>query len=461
MGSEVAVQASRYTALSIGTNDGLSRMERIATVMAASGAFKDAKGSAEAFAKLVIGEELGVGPAAAMAQIYLFDGKVTFGASLIASLVKQSGRYKYRVEESDTEVCRIRWFERDESGEWEDVGPSSFTVGEAQAAGLMSKNNWKHYTSDMLFARALTRGARRYCPDVFGGGSVYTPEEVGGSVDGDGNLIIDEQPSPAQANDIPVAPVAAPEPAQDDAKDDAKLAIQRCREVFGKDEADRGIAALLSSHFGGKKFVDLTDDEYGALSAAIHNLVNERERAVEDAEFEEIAGDADVKGHAYEVVGSKGATYEVVVYPDGSWDCSCPARTPDCKHVKQLRRPFLHGDGSASGWLWPGDLGYDNAPPADNDVAAKVERSLAREARAAAGEDEADGSPDPDAGPLVELLELGKANGLSETETLGVLAGAGVGTEAKLSSPSGLLVARGAIATAAKEKRGEGVVVDG
>ncbi|NJO31398.1 MAG: recombinase RecT [Richelia sp. SL_2_1] len=49
-------------------------------------------------------------------------------------------------------------------------------------AGLLGKDNWKKWPSDMMFARALTRGARRYCPDVFGG-PAYTKEELEDSVD--------------------------------------------------------------------------------------------------------------------------------------------------------------------------------------------------------------------------------------------------------------------------------------
>ena len=53
------------------------------------------------------------------------------------------------------------------------------------AAGLDSNTNWRKYPRNMLFARAISNGARWYCPDLFGGSPVYTPDELGAEVDGE------------------------------------------------------------------------------------------------------------------------------------------------------------------------------------------------------------------------------------------------------------------------------------
>jgi hypothetical protein len=66
------------------------------------------------------------------------------------------------------------------------VGASSFTIQEAQEAGLLGKDNWKKYPSDMLFARAISRGAKRFAPGIFGGTAVYTADEMGVDHDEDG-----------------------------------------------------------------------------------------------------------------------------------------------------------------------------------------------------------------------------------------------------------------------------------
>jgi hypothetical protein len=57
------------------------------------------------------------------------------------------------------------------------IGVSSFTMEDAKRAGLSGGDNWKKYPRNMLFARAMSNGAKWYCPDVFGG-PVYTPDEL-------------------------------------------------------------------------------------------------------------------------------------------------------------------------------------------------------------------------------------------------------------------------------------------
>jgi hypothetical protein len=66
-----------------------------------------------------------------------------------------------------------------ESGKWVEQAPVVFDIQEAKSAGLAAKDNWKNYTQDMLYARALGRCIRRYFQDVFLGiGAVYTDGEL-------------------------------------------------------------------------------------------------------------------------------------------------------------------------------------------------------------------------------------------------------------------------------------------
>ena len=162
-------------ALSGGLN--LDEIKSIGQVFHRSGMFKDSKGEAQAITKVLAGQELGVPPMQAMRGIHVVDGNPQLSAGLIAALVKRSGRYDYRVSEASDTAVVLEWRERTDAGGWETVGRSDFTLAEAKTANLAGKANWKTYTEDMLFARALTRGARRYCPDVFGG-AVYTIGEA-------------------------------------------------------------------------------------------------------------------------------------------------------------------------------------------------------------------------------------------------------------------------------------------
>ena len=44
---------------------------------------------------------------------------------------------------------------------------------------MVNGANWKNYPRNMLFARAMTNGARWFCPDVYCG---YAEEELEGVV---------------------------------------------------------------------------------------------------------------------------------------------------------------------------------------------------------------------------------------------------------------------------------------
>ena len=144
-----------------------------AQVFVASGMFKDTKGLAQAMVKIQAGQELGLPPFAAMRGFDVIDGKPAPNAGLVGAMVKRSARYDYRIVASDATECAISFLEGGE-----DIGLATYTIEEAKAAGLAGKANWKKYAADMLFARCLSRGARRFCPDLFLG-SVYVPEELG------------------------------------------------------------------------------------------------------------------------------------------------------------------------------------------------------------------------------------------------------------------------------------------
>lgn len=145
--------------------------------------FKDVNEVAHAVVKIQAGQELGIPPFAAMTGINIIQGKVALGANIIATLIANDPRYAYQVVRSDSKVCEIQFYENGKPS-----GIASFTIQEAQEAQLTGKAVWKQYPSDMLFARAITRGARRYAPGIFGGSPVYTPEELGQETDEDGYI---------------------------------------------------------------------------------------------------------------------------------------------------------------------------------------------------------------------------------------------------------------------------------
>ena len=151
----------------------LAEIRQWAELFVQSGIFKDARDVAKACVKIQAGQELGLPPFASMRGFDIVEGRPAPNAGLTAALIGRSGRYAYTVEESTAERCTLSWT-RDGAA----IGQSTFTIDEARQAGLAGKGAWKSYPADLLFARALTRGARRYCADLFLG-SIYTPEELG------------------------------------------------------------------------------------------------------------------------------------------------------------------------------------------------------------------------------------------------------------------------------------------
>jgi len=180
MNNELATRGVSGT-LTVRTMDDLARM---ADMLARSGYFKDAREAAQAGVKVLAGLEMGFGAFASMTGIHLIDGKPSVGANLLAQAVKRSGRYNYRVVTHTENECVITFFEGGEK-----IGESSFSMKDAQAAGVAGRGPWKSYPKAMLFARALSQGVRWHCPDVLGGTTAYVPEELGANVDGDGNVI--------------------------------------------------------------------------------------------------------------------------------------------------------------------------------------------------------------------------------------------------------------------------------
>lgn len=187
----------------------VDRLMEIGSVIAQSGMFQDTRGEAQAIVKVLAGQEIGVGPIAAMTGINMIKGRVTLGANLMAACIKGSGKYTYRHRRHDDEVCELEFFERTQSG-WESIGVSAFTAEDATRAGTQ---NMHKFPRNMLFARALSNGAKWFCPDVFGGGPVYTPDELGAEVDEDGAMTVPtvttERPAPPRS--LPAAPPAPSE----------------------------------------------------------------------------------------------------------------------------------------------------------------------------------------------------------------------------------------------------------
>lgn len=134
-----------------------------------SGMFADIKSAQQAVVKIMAGAEMGISPFQAMSGIHIIQGKPTIGAGLMASRVKASGKYNYKVTEMTDKVCTIDFTEAGQP-----IGTSTFTIEDAKKAGT---KNIDRFPRNMLFARSMSNGVRWFCPDIYEG-PVYVPEEM-------------------------------------------------------------------------------------------------------------------------------------------------------------------------------------------------------------------------------------------------------------------------------------------
>ena len=170
----------------------LAIIDQQAVTLYKSGMFTQLKNVEEAKAKAFIGREMGLTVYESLNGLQMIQGKPVLSAHLMAASIKKSGRYDYRVLERTDKVCRIEFYDQGES-----VGTTEFSIEDAKLAGISGGASWKKYPADMLFARAISRGFRTYCPDALNGSVAYVPGEI--------------DPEPTKAETVEVTRVEAVE----------------------------------------------------------------------------------------------------------------------------------------------------------------------------------------------------------------------------------------------------------
>ena len=117
--------------------------------------------------RILMGAGLGLNISESLQFLYVINGKPVVAAACYATKIKAHDSYDYRVNSLTDDACEIEFYSDGES-----LGTSSFTYAEAQKAGIAKGSNWQNYRTDMLFSRAMSRGGRRFCPDVLNGAYV-------------------------------------------------------------------------------------------------------------------------------------------------------------------------------------------------------------------------------------------------------------------------------------------------
>jgi hypothetical protein len=91
--------------------------------------------------------------------LYTYDGKVSLSAQLMQVMIVNAGG-RVEIVHLDREKCHLRFFWKNKNYEY------TYTIKDAADANYLKKDNWKHHPKDMLYARTLSGGARKYLPEV-------------------------------------------------------------------------------------------------------------------------------------------------------------------------------------------------------------------------------------------------------------------------------------------------------
>jgi len=208
-------------AIELLSDDEMRRTYRIAESLYMSGAWK-LKNAEQAFAKMVVGRDLGLTPAQSMQGIHIVEGGIQMHYAQLGQFIRAREGYDYRAGwlketpiivdldgrdptpeeerrmaaavEGKTEVVAV--YHEDEEitdlrpiiGAFVEIvvggerrGISRYTVEDAQQANLIkgdARAAWNTSRRNMLLARAMSNAAKWFVPEVFAGMPVYVDGEI-------------------------------------------------------------------------------------------------------------------------------------------------------------------------------------------------------------------------------------------------------------------------------------------
>lgn len=180
---------------------------------------------------LMMAQALDIPRATALGNIWWNTavGKGSTSAQLMASLLVERHGYEFKVtEETDQRVAMT--FYRTVDGHRRKLGDVEWTILEAIGACLTWREQWQHHPKDMLWARCLMRGARRFASHV-GTGLAYTRDEL------------DDMSEPAVGSEVHkvvqdiLAKASAPTTTSADIRDDV-VKIAKARGLLDADTGD-------------------------------------------------------------------------------------------------------------------------------------------------------------------------------------------------------------------------------
>lgn len=147
----------------------LGDIERMAFAVSKSNLF-GVKTPEQALALMLVAQAEGMHPAIAATHYHVINGRPTLKADAMLSRFQAAGGTVNWKTYTDAEVTGT--FSHPQGGRVD----ITWTVAQAQAAGLTKNPTWRQYPRQMLRSRCISEGIRTVYPGVTVG--VYTPEEV-------------------------------------------------------------------------------------------------------------------------------------------------------------------------------------------------------------------------------------------------------------------------------------------
>ncbi len=149
----------------IPTNDEMKTYERISEQASKSGFFNKLGGTAGILSIALYARELGQPPMQMLCGgMHNIMGKIEIAPVTMNGMIRKAGHMLNIVESSDVK-CTIKGVRVDTKEEYS----CTYSIDDAKRAGLIKAGSgWEKFPSDMLFARCLSRIARRLFPDVIG-----------------------------------------------------------------------------------------------------------------------------------------------------------------------------------------------------------------------------------------------------------------------------------------------------
>lgn len=198
-----------------------------------------------------LADALDVSLAQAITGITVIQGKPTMSAEMMRALVLRAG-HRFTVTEMTDKAVAVTVARK----EWpDDVQQFTFSMADAQHAGLAGSATYKKHPKAMLLARATSMACRAVFPDVVSGMG-YVPDEIGNDdpvrrVDTARLTPVDEHPVDTETGEILDAEVLDVEPETEPFDDQPEMItaaqsrkLFACLKALHIDDRDHGLSMI-------------------------------------------------------------------------------------------------------------------------------------------------------------------------------------------------------------------------